>query len=589
VCRFLCSSFFICFVSLAVRAQLPELVMQNTQTQDEINTVLSMIGNNAEKNEVGFILSLARNYYKLDNYIEAEKYFLKVIDQDICSSLDYKALSICLLNNNKKSLANEFYAMYQSRVSENINFKNLWDQVNQSRTNKIRGIRAPASDYNMVYGNLDEFGKIYLNLDNGSVTANLVCNELNNMEVVMLPVDNLFRVGSFTAGPNEGSYIYSFQESEGYYNLYFVEKQNDKWRKPLRLNLGENMSHYVHPFFVKSQNLLYFSSDKSGGNGGFDLYAASFDNKKELLPLNLGQSINTDKNELLPSMYSSKLAFASNGHPGYGGYDIFFSDKDYGSISHFKKPYNSSLNEFVVFNRGPNDAVIVGGERDETRIIEIRKIVIKTNSLHGRVSNEEGRMVSNARILFKQGQTRNGTFVTSDSLGEFQIFLPDSVRSWNVEVLHKDYTTQSVVAEMSSLRTDPLIVTMEHKEEPEIEQVYIVNSPSRNVIPTTPVKIEGNVNSSTQSSQMPSVIFDEIEDDIGRYYVILGSARSYIGAYNFWQKWQTKFPNAEILEYKEKGIYRVGEYAGTTHAEAMSFYKKAKRVKTDVWILRPDL
>jgi len=590
VCRFLLLFLLICIGIFQSVAQLPELNMQNNQTEDELNTVLGIMGEVEDENEIGFLLSLARNYYKLDKYAEAEQYYLRVINENICSDLDYKALAICLLNNNKSSLANEFYGIYRSRVNDTRSFISLWNQVTQARNERVLGSRVPATQYGMVYGNLSESGRVFLNLDQGSVSASIVCNQLNNMEAVMLPVEDFNRIGSFTEGPAKGSYIYSYQEADGFYHLFYSEWMKDKWKKPVRLELGEEMSHYIHPLYVASQNFLYFSSDKSGGHGGFDLYSVSFSSKKLTSPINLGANINTDKNELLPSIYTTKLTFASNGHPGFGGYDIYLTDYSHSQIELFPKPYNSSLNEFVAFTNTATDAIIIGGEGNETNILEIRKIRIRTSLLFGRVIDEDGSEILAAHVLFTNQKSPQGTFVNSDKEGNFRILLPDTLTAWNVEVLHEDYITTSVVLNTATLGTNPLIVSLKPKLVVEPEQVYIVNSPSKNVVPTAPSVFDGNSPIvATNEAQKPPVIFNEVGNDYGRYYVILGSARSYAGAYDFWQKWKSQFPNAEILEYSEKGIYRVGQFAGTSRVEAMDIYKNAKQIKTDVWILRPDV
>jgi len=71
---------------------------------------------------------------------------------------------------------------------------------------------------------------------------------------------------------------------------------------------------------------LYFSSDRSGGYGGFDIYVSYHTNETWSLPQNLGSSINTEGNEVTPFLNGNLLYFASDFHPGLGGYDIVFSE-----------------------------------------------------------------------------------------------------------------------------------------------------------------------------------------------------------------------------------------------------------------------
>jgi outer membrane protein OmpA-like peptidoglycan-associated protein len=111
--------------------------------------------------------------------------------------------------------------------------------------------------------------------------------------------------------------------------IFFSLKSEKGWSKftPLPVN---NLNYTVqHPCFDDSLQTLYFSSNLSGGLGGFDIYSCKYLGQgKWAEPLNLGPNINTDLNEVFPSMYKNKLYFSSNGIKGKGGYDIFQFDKN---------------------------------------------------------------------------------------------------------------------------------------------------------------------------------------------------------------------------------------------------------------------
>ncbi|MBC7885522.1 MAG: PD40 domain-containing protein, partial [Saprospiraceae bacterium] len=71
---------------------------------------------------------------------------------------------------------------------------------------------------------------------------------------------------------------------------------------------------------------IYFSSDRKGGFGGFDIYVSYLDNGEWSLPMNLGDEINSQENEITPFLKGNELYFASDYHTGLGGYDIFKSE-----------------------------------------------------------------------------------------------------------------------------------------------------------------------------------------------------------------------------------------------------------------------
>lgn len=71
---------------------------------------------------------------------------------------------------------------------------------------------------------------------------------------------------------------------------------------------------------------LYFSSDRQGGFGGYDIYVSYLNNGLWSLPANLGPEINTTGNEVTPFLSGNKLYFASDYHTGLGGFDIVISE-----------------------------------------------------------------------------------------------------------------------------------------------------------------------------------------------------------------------------------------------------------------------
>ncbi len=70
------------------------------------------------------------------------------------------------------------------------------------------------------------------------------------------------------------------------------------------------------------------------------------------------------------------------------------------------------------------------------------------------------------------------------------------------------------------------------------------------------------------------------------YYIIIGSAVSRNQAQDYLLKWIYKFDNLEIME-SDKGMFRIGFYAGATEREAKYAYDAARKTKSEVWILRP--
>ena len=123
--------------------------------------------------------------------------------------------------------------------------------------------------------------------------------------------------------------------------IYVSEKRGQSFSEPKLVELcADSLVNCVHPALSADELTLYFASDMPGGYGGFDLYKATRSGKggKFEKVENLGPLINTPGNEVFPvARGDSMLYFSSDGHPGMGGLDIFYSTLKDGE---FQEPMN---------------------------------------------------------------------------------------------------------------------------------------------------------------------------------------------------------------------------------------------------------
>lgn len=118
------------------------------------------------------------------------------------------------------------------------------------------------------------------------------------------------------------------------YHIYYSQRKNKKWSSPKLLGGNVNVAGYssTHPAICQQANgetVLYFSSDRPGGQGGMDLwYSVIISPGVPANCFNLGATINTDSNEVTPfySMDDDLLYFSSNRMEGHGGYDIYSAE-----------------------------------------------------------------------------------------------------------------------------------------------------------------------------------------------------------------------------------------------------------------------
>lgn len=137
--------------------------------------------------------------------------------------------------------------------------------------------------------------------------------------------------------------------------IYMAKMKDGLFYESYKLNETVNKPGYraMQPYVSFDGTKLYFSSNRPGGLGGFDLYMCNIDeNGFTGEAKNLGSTINTAKDEVTPFYHtiSNTLFFSSNGHTGIGGLDIFKSslntdDSIYAAPKNLGTPINSSKDD----------------------------------------------------------------------------------------------------------------------------------------------------------------------------------------------------------------------------------------------------
>ena len=127
-----------------------------------------------------------------------------------------------------------------------------------------------------------------------------------------------------------------------------VEKTSTGWGKVKTLSLNVTTASSYHPFVNASGTVLYFASDREGGFGGADIYKVEkLNDSTWSVPENMGPRVNTQGNEVFPSINKNKLFFSSNGWGGLGGLDIFeTAELPTKNPSNLGYPVNSSSDDF---------------------------------------------------------------------------------------------------------------------------------------------------------------------------------------------------------------------------------------------------
>ena len=231
-------------------------------------------------------------------------------------------------------------------------------------------------------------------------------------------------------------------------NIYVSNRKGKVWSPPTILQIKVDSNTTLgHPTISEDEMTLIFSSDLSGGYGGKDLWIVKKQKRgKWSDPVNLGPAVNTSNDEMFPFLHSDgTLYFASSGHIGMGGFDIFKSYLDendmYSSITNLKYPVNTSGNDFGMIieksgERGYLTSDRSGGKGgDDIYQFELPPLVL---SMKGVVTDSKtGAIMTGVTINLINSEGITVESIT-DNTGQYEFKL-SPLTSYEIIVNHKGY------------------------------------------------------------------------------------------------------------------------------------------------------
>ncbi len=157
----------------------------------------------------------------------------------------------------------------------------------------------------------------------------------------------------FTRNNNNGK----SQSKDGLIDLKVysaVLNEEGYWEEVTELPFNSNEFTSCHPTLSPDGRRLYFASNRPGGYGGLDIYVSEKEGGIWETPQNLGSIVNSAGNELFPVLQNDEtLYYSSNGHRGLGGLDIFYAKKtnlddeySWGVRENLGTPFNSLKDDF---------------------------------------------------------------------------------------------------------------------------------------------------------------------------------------------------------------------------------------------------
>ena len=242
--------------------------------------------------------------------------------------------------------------------------------------------------------------------------------------------------------------------------IYKATKEGDKWTNVTELPFNSNEYSVAHPALSADEKTLYFASDMPGTLGASDIFKVSINADGSYgTPVNLGDKINTEARETFPFISNdNELYFASDGHPGLGGLDVFVTqlkeDGNVGSIKNVGEPVNSKMDDFafLIDTKSKNGFVSSNRKEDNlgyddiykfTEILPIPKDCEQL--LTGIVVDEDSQEpIANARVVLYDSTENKLKELTSDAQGKYDFGIVECDTKLKIRAEKPTYNTNEI-------------------------------------------------------------------------------------------------------------------------------------------------
>jgi len=250
----------------------------------------------------------------------------------------------------------------------------------------------------------------------------------------------------------------------GLYKIYKSVRQQGKWK-----NLGvqdifaKDSARVAHPALSPDGKTLYFASDARGTFGQSDLFKVTInEDGSYTAPENLGNTINTEGRESYPFVTQDNiLLFASDGHPGQGGFDLFALDlSQKGALPvHLNAPLNSAFDDFgLSWDRTTNNGVFTSN-RPEGQGDDDLYVFTNTNPFFefdynariiGKVIDKNTNLpLANSRVVLYNNQGKELGSTTTDENGDFVFEKVLSNASYRTQASKETYSTNETAPSLA--------------------------------------------------------------------------------------------------------------------------------------------
>jgi len=399
-------------------------------------------------------LRLAQTYHQSGRYPDAIKYYNIFLEQNPESTIARNGLIGCEFAAEMK----ENPTLYQVRRMDIFN----------SRFGEFSPMLS-GDNYDKLYfasSRVKKISKDSLSAITGQPVNNLFLAEKDEKGVWMKPVEiedainTKFDEGTPSISADGNTMYYTYCESDPISSrparIYVSSRGGAAWGAGSQADIiKDSVTNIAHPSISPDGKFLYFVSDV-GGYGGKDIFRTRLVGSSDFGGIeNLGPAINTDGDEMFPYARDSvTIYFASNGHPGMGGLDLFKAVRDSTGEWHVENmgaPINSMSDDFGITFEGSKEKGFFSSSRNDARgydhIFSFERPTV-TIFIEGYVSDADENPLEGSivRIVGKDGLNEK-VFAKVD--GQFKVELERDI-SYVMMASAPGYLNQNF-----ELKTDP--------------------------------------------------------------------------------------------------------------------------------------
>ncbi|WP_396193530.1 carboxypeptidase regulatory-like domain-containing protein, partial [Flavobacterium sp.] len=259
--------------------------------------------------------------------------------------------------------------------------------------------------------------------------------------------------------------------------IYKATLDGDEWTEITELPFNSDQYNVAHPALSTDEKTLYFASNMPGTIGQSDIFKVAINNDGTFgTPVNLGKTINTEGRETFPFVAAdNELYFASDGHPGLGGLDVFvseeMSDGTCKSVQNVGEPLNSSKDDFGYLIDAKSRIGYVTSNRDggqgsddiyrfqETKKLECEQL------LAGVVTDQEtGAVIANSKVTLEDQNHKYIKDLITDAEGKFDFGMVACGTKFYLITQRPEYTTKET-ATITAEETGKTFVPIELEKE----------------------------------------------------------------------------------------------------------------------------